>query len=505
MNADAVGLYRVAEMERYGGLRAPFDPDASYLELVGMAGVDRTNFVFREFREFMRLLGWDAKNEGTAGWNPLGWLVRPGDTVLIKPNLVVSEHPGGEDLVRCTDTDGPVLRCVAEYVLVALGGRGRLIVGDSPIKETDFAKATALTGAGAVIEALRRGPVPVELIDFRDFVSRKDEVAMVGGRTQPGDPRGYTEFDLGRHSEFDEVAGLTDRFRSTAAYYENRMRETHNREHHRYSIANSVLHADVFINLPKLKTHCKAGITTALKNLVGICNEKRWLPHHRKGSPRKGGDEYSDRTSFGVKLVERLKDFLVQNPVGKIFYPRIMYVNKLGKKLLGVDLIRSIRDSDPYQNGGWHGNDTVWRMVLDLNKILLYGRRDGTLGPHAARRMVTIVDGLYAGEGEGPLKPSLKAAGVFMVGVNSLALDVVAATVMGFDYKKIKLLSRGLAIRDFPLSDTSPEAVRVTSNVAEWRSLDGVRRAHLGFRPPRGWVGHIELDVSAAGATSTAA
>ena len=189
MNADAVGLYRVPEMERYGALRAPFDPDAPYPEFAGIAGVDRTNFVFREFRQFMGLLGWDAANHGTPGWNPLGWLVRPGDTVVIKPNLVVSEHPGGDDLVRCTDTDGPVLRCVAEYVLVALRGRGRLIVGDSPIKETDFAKATALTGAGAVIEALRRGPVPVELIDFRDFVSRKDEVAMVEGRTQVGDPR----------------------------------------------------------------------------------------------------------------------------------------------------------------------------------------------------------------------------------------------------------------------------------------------------------------------------
>ena len=119
--------------------------------------------------------------------------------------------------------------------------------------------------------------------------------------------------------------------------------------------------------------------------------------------------------------------------------------------------------------------------------------------------MVTIVDGLYAGEGEGPLKPSLKTAGLFMVGVNSLALDIVAATVMGFDHRKIKLLSRALEIRDFPLSDTSPEAVRVTSNVAEWPNLDGIRRAHLGFRPPRGWVGHIELDVSAARATSTAA
>src|SRR2546426_2605064 len=201
MNPDTVGIHRVADMERYGALRAPFDPDAPYPELAGTTGIDGANFVFREFRQFMSLLGWDAATHSTPGWNPLGWLVRPGDTVLIKPNLVVSEHPGGDDLVRCTDTDGPVLRCVAEYVLVALRGRGRLIVGDSPIKETDFAKATALTGVEPVVETLRRGPVPVELIDFRDFVSRKDEVAMVEGRMQPGDPRGYTEFDLGRYSE----------------------------------------------------------------------------------------------------------------------------------------------------------------------------------------------------------------------------------------------------------------------------------------------------------------
>ena len=127
--------------------------------------------------------------------------------------------------------------------------------------------------------------------------------------------------------------------------------------------------ADVFINVPKLKTHCKAGVTVALKNLVGICNEKRWLPHHRKGAPDKGGDEYSDRAGLGIRTVEALKDFFVQNRVGKIFYPRIMLLNKLVKRITGVDLVRRIRDhGDPYQNGGWHGNDTVWRMVLDLNK-----------------------------------------------------------------------------------------------------------------------------------------
>ncbi len=317
---------------------------------------------------------------------------------------------------------------------------------------------------------------------------------MVGGRAQAGDARGYTEYDLGRHSELEEVSAQAARFRSTAAYYENRMPETHGPGLHRYSVANSVLDADVFINLPKLKTHCKAGVTAALKNLVGICNEKRWLPHHRQGSPQRGGDEYSEQTALGVKLVERLKDFFVQNPVGKLIYPRIMLANKLGKQLFGIDLIRSIRNSDPYQNGGWYGNDTVWRMVLDLNKILRYGRRDGTLAREPQRRIVTFVDGLWAGELEGPLKPSPKVAGVLLAGVDSLAIDVVAATLMGFDYRKIKLLDRALAITDLPVSIVTPDRIDVVSNEPAWSDLRGIGEHHLAFAPPRGWKGHIELE-----------
>jgi len=494
VKTNQVGVYRVQGMDGYGALQPPFAPDAGYPELRAGAGRFPGNFVFREFREFLRTLGWDMERFGTAAWNPLGWLVRPGATVVLKPNLVVSDHPEGDRLVRYTDTDGPIIRCIGEYVLRALEGRGTIIIGDSPIKETDFAKATHLTGIDRVVEALRGRGAEVELVDFRDFVSRRDEVAMVDGRSQSGDPRGYSEFDLGSRSELEEVSASSARFRSTAAYYENRMPETHAPGRHRYSVANSVLQADLFINVPKLKTHCKAGITVALKNLVGICNEKRWLPHHRKGSPEQGGDEYAEHTASGVKLVERLKDFFVQNPIGKIFYPRIMLLNKLGKRVLGIDIIRRIRNSDPYQNGGWYGNDTVWRMVLDLNKILRYGQVGGTLSATPVRRALTIVDGLWAGELEGPLKPAPKVAGVFLAGLDSVALDVVAATLMGFDYKKIKQLDRGLMISDFPLTQTAPEAVEIATNEAAWRSLDGIRDAHLAFRPPRGWVGHIELE-----------
>ena len=498
MKSSVVGIYRVAGMEAYADLMAPFDPDSRYPELGGSYATASNNFVFQGFRDFLRLMGWDAGRFGAREWNPFGSFIQPGQTVLIKPNLVVSEHPGGAGMVRYTDTDGPLLRCIGEYVLIALQGQGRLVVGDSPIKETDFALATELTGIRDVVDTLRkRSTVPVELIDFRDFVSRREGVAMVGGQAQPGDPLGYTAFDLGHRSELDEVAGSAERFRSTAVYYENRMSETHNRDHHRYSVANSVLHADVFINVPKLKTHCKAGVTVALKNLVGICNEKRWLPHHRKGSPARGGDEFSDQARLGIRVVESLKDFFVQNPVGKFFYPRIMLINRLVKRLVGIDVVRRIRDQgDPYQNGGWYGNDTVWRMVLDLNKILLYGKLDGTFSRSPVRRIFTFVDGLWAGDEEGPLKPSARVAGVLMAGADSLVVDVVAATLMGFDYHKIKLLSRGLQVAHLPVGLVAPKDLQVLTNDPRWADLNGIGRHHLGFRPPRGWVGHIELESS---------
>ena len=72
----------------------------------------------------------------------------------------------------------------------------------------------------------------------------------------------------------------------------------HNFEKNEYLIPNSILQADVFSNLPKPKTHKRAGITGAMKNLVGISGSKDWLPHHRRGSKFDGGDEYLNHNLF---------------------------------------------------------------------------------------------------------------------------------------------------------------------------------------------------------------
>ena len=70
------------------------------------------------------------------------------------------------------------------------------------------------------------------------------------------------------------------------------MRRTHAPGRHQYLVAREVIEADVIVNLPKLKTHKKAGVTCALKNLIGINGNKEYLPHHRVGGAERGGDCY---------------------------------------------------------------------------------------------------------------------------------------------------------------------------------------------------------------------
>ena len=43
-------------------------------------------------REGFRMMGYDIENYGSVNWNPLGDLIKPGDKVLIKPNMVMDKN-----------------------------------------------------------------------------------------------------------------------------------------------------------------------------------------------------------------------------------------------------------------------------------------------------------------------------------------------------------------------------------------------------------------------------
>jgi hypothetical protein len=144
--------------------------------------------------------------------------------------------------------------------------------------------------------------------------------------------------------------------------------------------------------------------------------------------------------------------------------------------------------------GRWYGNDTVWRMVLDLNRLVIYGLRDGTICDSPQRSIYTLTDGILAGEHNGPLAPEPLPLGVVTFGRNSCAMDLVHAGLLHFDWMKIPLVRESFRqdIR-FPLSGFSSVKVRV-------RTADGIldpsgasETFGVACRPPGGWLNHIEL------------
>ncbi len=483
MSGNAVAIVQM-EDPRYPQ-RAPFDPPEPYPEQAGLVrGQDPSNQVYPAVRESFRLLGLDAGRFGTARWNPLGDLVRPGDRVLIKPNLVRHFHGGGlgtESLV----THASVLRPVLDYAILALGGRGRVTIADAPLQYADFARALSLTGADRVIEEARgRTSVEIEAMDLRRERSEKRRHVIVSRVRNDGDPRGYRRVELGEASRF---RGLDDRcplFRVTQ-YDPEAMRASHHRSSHAYLLPATVLQADVVLNLPKLKTHRKVGVTAAMKNLVGINGSKDWLPHHAFGSTAEGGDEYLV-PSLRKRAISRLRD-------------RIESAGGIPRRALWVleqSLVRSGRlwpFPDPFFEGSWYGNDTIWRTVHDLHRALFFADEEGRLGEEPRRRYLAVVDGVVAGEGEGPMRPSPRSAGILVASRSPLAVDVACARLMGFDERRIPLLAYALGDGFHPPLEAAAD-LAIRANAPRWeRLLDLRRRESLAFLPPGGWRGHIEL------------
>lgn len=464
----------------------PFNPPAAFPEApYPPARLDPGNRIYRGVRETLRLLGLDAERFGTPAWNPLGEHVRPGDHVVVKPNLVRHFHGDGlstESLM----THGSVIRAVLDYVLIALGGRGKLTVGDSPLQYADFAACLRLTGVEAVIQEASRGSgFPIGTVDFRKERSEKRRGMIVTRIPNNGDPMGYKAVELGPASRF---RGLDERcpLLRVTQYDPVTMSRSHNPGRHAYLFPGTVLDADVLINIPKLKTHRKAGITAAMKNLVGINGSKDWLPHHSFGSVAEGGDEYLAR-SIRKKLASALRDRL-EAEAGRF--------TKRGLYLFNRVLHRSgrfIPFPDPYFEGSWYGNDTIWRTVHDLHKVLFFADKEGMVKETPQRRYFVLIDGVMAGEREGPMHPHPKKAGLLVASGSPLAADLACCRAMGFDERKLPLLNYAVGNGFHPSLETVAE-IDLRSNLEKWRRLFSLRRGEtLAFEPSDGWAGHVEL------------
>lgn len=415
-------------------------------------------------------------------------VVKPGDKVVIKPNFVKESHMYKPDEWDYVITHPVLIRIVLEFVLKKLNGCGEVIIADAPQTDSDFDKIMEKTGLPQIISELqKRTTVRIRCFDLREERWYYKEGIIVKRKKLFGDPKGYVKINLKDKSEFADKK--CKRYYG-ADYDMDETKKYHNEVDNIYVMSRTILDADVFINMPKLKTHKLAGVTISLKNLVGACVVKNSIPHHTLGSPKTGGDKFrgesakncSESALKGVAL----KLLKAKNPI--INYPFILI-----KKLAG--LVYGSPKGETIRNGMWYGNDTIWRSVLDLNKIVLYADKDGHMCGKPQRKYISIVDGILGGERNGPMEPDKKESGVILIGCNPVAVDTVGAVIMGFDYHNIPSLFHGYQSKGYRLTNFDGKKIKISSNYKEWEKQIGdfKRSDTLCFKPHFGWEGHIEL------------
>jgi uncharacterized protein (DUF362 family) len=353
------------------------------------------------------------KHMGMNPNNPFENLITPGDSVFIKPNWVAHEYRKSCPVVYdvyTTITHPNVIKEVTKFVDQALQGNGKIIIGDNPSIDADFDKLMQLQNLDSLYSEIE---TELQILDLRPLVCADLNNYGIQSKMkqQQGDTLSDTTINLRDESYFHGMN--SKRFRGV---FNNRTDtvKAHSNGDHLYSISNSIFKSDVYISIPKLKTHHKTGVTLNMKGLVGIASQKNQLVHWREGFPLINGDAYPNF----------LKWF--------------------------TDKFRKIK-----KRGAWPGNDTIWRMVNDL---YLCVRK-------VPRKYFSVIDGILAGEGNGPFCPEPKHAHVLIMGNDLVTTDIMAVHFMGFNMRKIKYLA-----------DKIPSAIVYYSNAK-----------FSQFKPPNNW------------------
>jgi len=209
----------------------------------------------------------------------------------------------------------------------------------------------------------------------------------------------------------------------------------------RYRISPSVLEADAIICAPKAKVHCSGGITVAMKNMLGII--PAWDGPYEQAV---------------------LKDCAHTSDVDQAAGKRGIYLD----------------------------NDTIWRSMADLNRILLHADTQGNLYPNRQRRYLAIVDGIAAAE-ESQYHPRPYPLNTVVIGADPVTVDAVTARCMGFDPRRLKSVTQAAARQDFSLGPAHPSQIKVL--VSGGQGLSALYRHAL---TPElyvfSWQGHLEAN-----------
>lgn len=442
------------------------------------------NEVYDSVRLALSKLGLDRESFGTSEWNPLKDFVKEGDYVLLKPNMVMDYNQNPTGGTECLYTQPSVVAAMIDYVIIALGKTGKIVLGDAPMQECNFEKLVSDSGYDKLVKYYRDKGYNIEIVDFRGLKSKVEKrvhKAIVDENVQS------IIVDLGKASEFaGQNRKLAKRMRITN--YDPRILNSHHDDiKNEYCISKHILDADVIINMPKPKTHRKAGVTISLKNFVGANARKEFLPHHTSGSKAEGGDEYL-KYDFLHKISSKLYDkkniYEAEEKYGmaKVCIYAAGVINRICSHL-----------RKDYSEGSWYGNNTISRTVTDLNKLVYYADKTGNMCDVPQRKVIIIADMIVSGEKEGPVCPTPRNVGVIAAGTNPVIFDDVITTYMGFDSKKIPTICCARGIKSiYKLVDENVKPVIVSNDDLLENDLSDKRLLVEDYEPTNGWKGYIE-------------
>jgi uncharacterized protein (DUF362 family) len=442
------------------------------------------------FCEVFRLKGLSALVDNILGHLPEGDFGK----ILIKPNWV--KHQENERFpIAALVTDSRVIDAAIRACIEKYSSLTEIIVGDVPLQSCDWDVLKRQSGVDLLIEKYGQYRKPqIRFLDLRrERVNVRSGVLEKSSSASFGDPKGYREIQLDSSSFLDSISDARHRFR-VSDYRPEQTTSSHRRGFHRYLISGSALDCELFVNLPKMKTHQKAGITGALKNLVGINGEKAYLVHYRKGKTVVGGDEFPPGTPWPVVLQTKLRTSILGRYAFAFAVFRYGWV--LLRRLYGIEVEGTPENLGKRfycAAGSWYGNDSIWRMVYDLNRIVRYAPRNGSrLSNRPQREYVAIMDGIVAGEGNGPLQPLPVELNTLLVSNDAFLMDCTAARLMGFDAARIPMLSNRDLFGDDSWGHFDAEVLNVKYDGKRIEQLQDLPILHQ-FRPPPGWRGRIEL------------
>jgi uncharacterized protein (DUF362 family) len=356
-------------------------------------------------------------------------IVPRGGTIVLKPNMVRHFNPDGE--LASVVTDPRLVRLLAEHAVDVVGPDGSVVIADSPQNDCNMARLLSWEPWAEVVEWTHAHP-QIQFLDVRtEWVEMQDGI-IVERHALPGDPLGDAWFDLGDCSAFTDSALDPRRFRGSD-YDPEATVAAHAARSHQYRVCRTFLDCDLLVVIPKVKTHKKVGLSLAMKNLVGLVADKNCLPHHTTGFPSDGGDEYREggpRERLRQKTIEVLRPALAQGKLTRLA--------RLGRRTENRFLPEIIERS-----GNWWGNDTAWRMVVDLVTLLRLEREDRGKPTHF------VYDGVIVGQGNGPLAPESVELGMLAMSDDPVAGDLAVCESLGLDATKFPLLHEKLALESW--------------------------------------------------------